>query len=163
MVEDNLFDNYATIEMTTGKISSVISEDDSLLSNINAVADQINLRADTINFGNSTVETALNNLNSAVSIDTVNGIIYVGDRNNFYVQLSGSELGFYDKGTRVAYIQDKQLFIEKSVVVQQMDVGLPYNTVNPITGLTELGQWSWKVRANTQNPSKNNLHLKWIG
>lgn len=68
-----------------------------------------------------------------------------------------AEIGFYQGLNKVAYINNNQLYITQSVVLQQMDLGMIYD------GITGFGQWSWKVHKNGQNPSKNNLNLKWIG
>ena len=77
----------------------------------------------------------------------------IGDQNGFHVQLSGTELGFYQAEQRVAYISNNQLYITQSVVLQQMDLGVP---------VTEggLGQWTWIVR---EINGANNLTLKWMG
>ena len=78
----------------------------------------------------------------------------IGSQNGFHVKIDGTELGFYDKtGSKVAYVRNDQLFIERSVVVQQMDVG-----TKTIDG--GLGQWSWKVH---EINGQNNLYLKWLG
>lgn len=141
------------------KIDQVTDSGD-LLSNINAIADQITLLASQINFGNnSTVADELTTLNSAVSIDTTPGneSIRVGASNDFYIMLTPTELGFYQRTKKVAYISNNQLYITQSVVLQQMDLGTIYD------GVTGFGQWSWKVHKNGQSPSRNNLNLKWIG
>lgn len=80
----------------------------------------------------------------------------IGDQKKFHVKITGTELGFYQGSQRVAYINNNQLYITQSVVLQQMDLGTPVSNGG-------LGQWSWKVHANGQTPSRNNLNLKWIG
>lgn len=80
----------------------------------------------------------------------------IGNQTGFHVKIDGTELGFYQGAQRVAYINNNQLYITQSVVLQQMDLGIPVADGG-------LGQWSWKVHANGQNPSRNNLNLKWIG
>ena len=79
----------------------------------------------------------------------------IADIGNYYQQM-GSEIGFYQATNKVAYINNNQLYITQSVVLQQMDLGTPVNAGG-------LGQWSWKVHKNGQNPARNNLNLKWIG
>ena len=80
----------------------------------------------------------------------------IGDASSFHIEMDGTELGFYQADRKVAYISNQQLYITQSVVLQQMDLG---------TSVADggLGQWSWKVHANGQSPSRNNLNLKWIG
>lgn len=86
----------------------------------------------------------------------------LADIRTYYEQMP-QELGFYDGDNKVAYVRNDKLFIEQSVVVKQMDVGLPFGQINPSTGEVGLGQWSWKVHPNSENPKRNNLYLKWIG
>lgn len=80
----------------------------------------------------------------------------IGDAAGFHIEMDGTELGFYQADRKVAYISNNQLYITQSVVLQQMDLGIPVNDGG-------LGQWSWKVHANGETPSRNNLNLKWIG
>ena len=80
----------------------------------------------------------------------------IGSATGFNVKITGTELGFYQGTQRVAYINNNQLYITQSVVLQQMDLGTPVASGG-------LGQWSWKVHPNGQNPRRNNLNLKWIG
>lgn len=80
----------------------------------------------------------------------------IGSATGFNVKITGSELGFYQGAQRVAYINNNQLYITQSVVLQQMDLGIPVANGG-------LGQWSWKVHPNAQSPQRNNLNLKWIG
>ena len=68
----------------------------------------------------------------------------IGDQDKFHVRIDGEELGFYDGKVKVAYVRNNQLFIERSVVVEQMDIGYPYGEINPSTGIEGKGQWSWK-------------------
>lgn len=87
----------------------------------------------------------------------------IGNQNGFHIEIDGSELGFFDKDVRVAYLNNQQLYITKSVVLQQMDLGRIYGSVDPITGEVGKGQWTWRVHPNGESPSRNNLNLKWIG
>ena len=80
----------------------------------------------------------------------------IGNSAGFHIEMDGTELGFYQGARKVAYISNNQLYITQSVVLQQMDLGTPVNNDG-------LGQWSWKVHANGETPSRNNLNLKWIG
>lgn len=88
----------------------------------------------------------------------------IGDESGFHIKITGNELGFFNGGgVRIAYLNGQQLYITKSVVLQQMDLGTPYGYVDPVTGIAGLGQWSWKVHPNGETPSRNNLNLKWVG
>ena len=86
----------------------------------------------------------------------------IGNPNEFHIEIDSDELAFYhgardeDKTNRVAYVSGQQLYITKSVVLQQMDLGIKIADGG-------MGQWSWKVHPNKDNPPRNNLNLKWIG
>lgn len=79
-------------------------------------------------------------------------VAQIGDSTSFHIEMDGSELGFYDGTNKVAYISNQQLYITQSVVLQQMDLGLP--------APRGLGQWSWRVH---EVNGQNNLYLKWNG
>lgn len=83
----------------------------------------------------------------------------IGDESGFHIKMGvndqSGELGFYQGNNKVAYINNNKLYINQSVVVEQMDIGEPWDGVN------SFGQWSWKLHKNANN--KNNLNLKWIG
>lgn len=78
----------------------------------------------------------------------------IGDASGFHIEISGTELGFYQAGNKVAYLSNNQLYINQSVVVQAMDVGISATDGG-------LGQWRWQVHRNADG--QNNLNLKWIG
>lgn len=58
------------------------------------------------------------------------------------------ELGFYQEGNRVAYINNNSLYITQTVVLKQMQMG------------DSLGVWAWCIH---QVGAQNNLYLKWLG
>ena len=90
-------------------------------------------------------------------IDTV-----IGDIANFGIKIGESpdstpqnpvyELGFYQSGNRVAYINNNSLYITQTVVLQEMKIGDEEN-----------GVWAWRTRSVSQLNGKNNLSLKWTG
>lgn len=83
----------------------------------------------------------------------------IGDASGFHIEITGTELGFYQVDKKVAYISNDQLYITKTVVLQQMELGTPIAQ----GGADALGQWSWKVHPNRETPPRNNLNLKWNG
>lgn len=88
----------------------------------------------------------------------------VGREDDFHIKMDGNELGFYRGAYKIAYMSGEKLYIPQSVVLQQMDVGLPYGHIDPTTQQQDgFGQWSWKLHLNNENPPRNNLNLKWIG
>lgn len=93
---------------------------------------------------------------SGTVIGKYGDVAQIGDSAGFHIVIDGTELGFYQAERKVAYISNNQLYITQSVVLQQMDLGATVADGG-------LGQWSWKIHANGQNPSRNNLNLKWVG
>lgn len=106
---------------------------------------------------------------SNIPIATYGTNATIGDANGFHITITADyndshegRLSFYRDGTNeVAYISGDSLYINKSVVVQQMNVGLTQGAVDTSTGEIGHGQWSWKVHQNANG--LNNLYLKWLG
>lgn len=89
-----------------------------LISNINAVADRITLSANQINFtNNTTVASELSALNSAISIDTTAPSVRIGNPENFYILITDTEMGFYQRGVVVpiAYMNGSELYVKNSL------------------------------------------------
>ena len=82
----------------------------------------------------------------------------IGDITNFGIKIGKSpewtqqnpvyELGFYQDGNRVAYINNNSLYITQTVVLKQMQMG------------DSNGTWAWCVH---EVSGANNLYLKWLG
>lgn len=72
----------------------------------------------------------------------------IGDSQGFNLKITSTELGFYEKDRRVAYLNNNTLYITQSVVVNEMQVG--ERNSKP--------EWTWKY-----DKSDRSLYLKWIG
>ena len=93
--------------------------------------------------------TGLTFYNNGTQVAQYGSSATVGDPNGYHIVLQNNRLSFYsDAVTEVAFIDGDQLFINKSVVIQQMDVG------------DSNGKWSWKIHKVN---NANNLYLKWLG
>ena len=68
----------------------------------------------------------------------------IGEANGFHIEIDGTELGFYEGETRVAYINNNTLHIAQSVVLNEMQLGE--------------NKWVWKL-----DPNDDSIYLKWIG
>ena len=91
------------------------------------------------------------------ALATYGSATLIGDANSFHVTIDSQELGFWkDANTKVAYVKSDSLYIEKSVVVQRMDVGQSIENGGR-------GQWTWRVHQNKESTPRNNLSLKWLG
>lgn len=52
------------------------------------------------------------------------GVLTLGESNSpFSVKLSTTELGFYESGTRIAYISNQQLHINRAVILEKIQLG----------------------------------------
>ena len=78
----------------------------------------------------------------------------IGDQTGFHIEISSTELSFFQGSRKVAYVSNNQLYITQSVVLEQMQLG---QTVAE----GGIGQWVWKVHPNADG--LNNLNLKWNG
>lgn len=64
------------------------------------------------------------------------GILTLGESNSpFSVKLSTTELGFYESGTRVAYISNQQLHISRAVILDKIQIGTFYIEYDKNVGL----------------------------
>lgn len=120
-----------------------------LLSNINAIANQISLAADRITFSSVTnVRNEIESLKNAVVIDPTVPSITIGDPSKMHVVVNGSannsRLSFMDGSQEVAYINGQRLYINQSVVLDEMQLGN--------------NKWSWKY-----DNRDDSMFLKWIG
>ena len=70
-----------------------------------------------------------------------------------YVSLNSNELGFWQGGNKVAYFSGQALFVNQTIVLDQMDLGQEVSKGGK-------GKWSWKIH---DVGGRNNLYLKWLG
>ena len=68
----------------------------------------------------------------------------IGDTAGVNIKIDGTEVGFYDGATRVAYINNQSLYITQSVVLAEMMLGE--------------NKWAWKYDSRDDS-----IFLKWIG
>lgn len=68
----------------------------------------------------------------------------IGEKTGFHIEADGTELGFYEGETKVAYINNNTLHIAQSVVLNEMQIGER--------------KWAWKI-----DPNDDSIYLKWIG
>ena len=112
------------------------------------------------NYGWTKIEDSdIEKINQHVVISD-EGIIISQDVDNVNVKITGNKLSFCYGEKEVAYISGTKLYINQSVVLQQMDVGVK-TTEYDINNNLGKGQWSWKVHPNSDGD--NNLYLKWLG
>ena len=130
----------------------------------NYVSSHLVLVGDTLSLQNGATRLALSTnadigltfYNEGQQVAQYGANAVIGDPNKFHITITPNydntqqgRISFYsDAGTEVAYISGDQLFINKSVVIMQMDVG------------DDDGQWSWKIHKIN---GENNLYLKWLG
>lgn len=90
---------------------------------------------------------------SELQLDAKDGYITLGDSSSSHIKISDSGIEFWqgiedaEETNKTAYIQDNQLYIPRSVVLESMDIG--ENGENIL--------WRWKKMSN------KNLRLMWVG
>ena len=67
----------------------------------------------------------------------------IGPSNGFHITINGQKLSFYDGVQEVAYVSNQQLYITKTVVLDEMELG---------------NKWVFKI-----DPNDDSIFLKWIG
>ena len=135
MLEDAKSEITTKLEKGDKDISSTVNEIQTIMNqNIEAIK---NLRSSvTQNSSSITAETKklLEITNKITGLTTKeeisqwaryeDGVLTLGESNSpFSVKLSTTELGFYESGTRIAYISNQQLHISKAVILEKIQLG----------------------------------------
>ncbi len=100
-------------------------------SSIERLVSQIQQNVDSIEFITSSVNEINNTLTGVSTKEEISkwarfkdGILELGASNSpFAVKLSNTELGFYQNGSRIAYLSNQQLNISQAVVMKQINIG----------------------------------------
>ena len=135
MLEDAKSEITTKLEKGDKDISGTVNEMQTIIDqNIEAIK---NLRSSvTQNSSSITAETKklLEITNKITGLTTKeeisqwaryeDGVLTLGESNSpFSVKLSTTELGFYESGTRIAYISNQQLHISKAVILEKIQLG----------------------------------------
>lgn len=162
--------NYYTITISPVN-NPVTSELSSYYELINIDSAIKNYVSDHMALVNGTLYIQNGSTRVALSTDPTVGLVFtnngrqvaqygsdavIGDSSSFHITITSNYQGsgnprisFYNNSSNeVAYISGDMLYITKTVVIQQMDVG------------DDDGQWSWKIHKVN---GANNLYLKWLG
>lgn len=100
-------------------------------SSIERLVSQIQQNVDSIEFITSSVNEINNTLTGVSTKEEISkwarfkdGILELGASDSpFAVKLSNTELGFYQNGSRIAYLSNQQLNISQAVVMKQINLG----------------------------------------
>ena len=127
-----------------GAIQSQIDEAtaglDTVEKNLDSTTDMVNKTNDLLN--DVTQKTAYINM---ATDDSGSPCIELGKQGNpFKLRITNTSIDFMQDNIRIAYITNRQLYIEKSVVTDEMKVGSTSGFI-------------WKKRAN------GNMGLRWVG
>ena len=103
---------------------------------INNLSSQIAQNATSITMATTSIQQITDKITGLTTKEEIsqwarfeNGILELGSSDSpFAVKLSQTELGFYQNGTRIAYLSNQQLNISQAVVMQQINLG-PYQIV----------------------------------
>lgn len=174
-------DTYVIVNNPTGNphdlgYYELISIDDEIKNYVSSHLalddDGLWLQKDNSNYRLQLATTSTNMYPAGVNIWDSTGVIasygeetVIGNAQGFHITITANynntgagRISFYKNANdQIAYISGDQLYITKSVVLQEMNVG---DTVDNGSN----GQWTWAVHTMTANGvTKNNLYLKWIG
>lgn len=95
---------------------------------VNRLASQIEQNASSISFITSSVNSIVDNISGLATKEEISkwarfmdGVLELGASNSpFAVKLSNTELGFYQNGTRIAYLSNQMLNISQAVVMTKL-------------------------------------------
>lgn len=136
-----------TSEGWTFNIGAIQSQIDEATAGIDTVEKNLNSTTDMVNKANDllddvTQKTAYINM---ATDDSGAPCIELGKQGNpFKLRITNTSIDFMQDNMRIAYITNRQLYIEKSVVTDEMKVGSTSGFI-------------WKKRAN------GNMGLRWVG
>ena len=131
----------------------------------NYVSSHLTLSGDSLYLQNGSTSLQLSTTQGLVLYDQTGHEVahygadtVIGNINKFGIKIGESpestqqspvyELGFYQNGQRVAYINNNSLYITQTVVLKRMQMG------------DSLGVWAWCIH---EVSGRNNLYLKWLG
>lgn len=100
-------------------------------TSIERLASQIQQNADSIGFITTSVSEINNTLTGVTTKEEISkwarfkdGVLELGASDSpFAVKLSNTELGFYQSGSRIAYLSNQQLNISQAVVMKRINLG----------------------------------------
>ena len=136
-----------TSEGWTFNIGAIQSQIDEATSGLDTVEKNLSSTTDMVNKANDllddvTQKTAYINM---ATDDSGAPCIELGKQGNpFKLRITNTSIDFMQDNMRIAYITNRQLYIEKSVVTDEMKVGSTSGFI-------------WKKRAN------GNMGLRWVG
>ena len=149
MVTDE--NGQSLMEQTSGgwtfNIGAIQSQIDEAAAGLDTVEKNLNSTTDMVNKANAllddvTQKTAYINM---ATDDSGAPCIELGKQGNpFKLRITNTSIDFMQDNMRIAYITNRQLYIEKSVVTDEMKVGSASGFI-------------WKKRAN------GNMGLRWVG
>lgn len=125
-INDTLNSAYETLEGLSGKVDGVdniVDRLDTLVNDLSAKTAYIVMATDTN--GNPCIELGKSD-------------------NDFKVRITNTSVDFMEGSSRIAYVNNKSLYIEKAVIKDELQIG-------------EGSGFVWKRRSN------GNLGLRWIG
>ena len=136
-----------TSEGWTFNIGAIQSQVDEATAGLDTVEKNLNSTTDMVNKANDLLEDVTQKtayINMATD-DSGAPCIELGKQGNpFKLRITNTSIDFMQDNMRIAYITNRQLYIEKSVVTDEMKVGSTSGFI-------------WKKRSN------GNMGLRWVG
>lgn len=122
-------------------VQTTTTDNTKLIDNLSS---QIAQHTDSITLVTSSVKSMTDTLTGMATKQEIsqwarfqNGILELGASNSpFAVKLSNTELGFYQNGSRIAYLSNQQLNIEYAIVMTKLNIGIFSWNYDSVDGLT---------------------------
>lgn len=122
-------------------IQTTTTDNTTLIDNLSS---QIAQHTDSITLVTSSVKSMTDTLTGMATKQEIsqwarfqNGILELGASNSpFAVKLSNTELGFYQNGSRIAYLSNQQLNTEYAIVMTKLNIGIFSWNYDLVDGLT---------------------------
>lgn len=136
-LRESITESYShSIDMLRDSLTSLVQQLTTTVSDngsaIESLTSQLIQNASSITAMTTSINTITNNITGMVSKQEIsqwarfeNGVLTLGESNSpFSVKLGTSELGFYQNGTKIAYLSNQQLHISQAVILSKINLGI---------------------------------------
>lgn len=131
----------SSINLLVSEVTSTTTDNTKMISSL---LSQLEQNSDSITATTTSIQEIIDNITGLATREEISkwarfqdGILSLGASNSpFSVKLSNTELGFYQNGTRIAYLSNQQLNITQAVVMQKINIGTFIIDYDAVTGLS---------------------------
>lgn len=123
------------------KLQTTTTDNSTLIEQLSS---QIVQNSSSISLVTNSIKSITDNISGLATKEEIsqwarfqNGVLELGASNSpFAVKLSNTELGFYQNGSRIAYLSNQQLNIEYAIVMTKLNIGTFSWSYDATDGLT---------------------------